>query len=139
MSKLHGMRKTSTYASWDNMKQRCQNINHKRFAEWGGRGITVCEDWQTFSGFFADMGVKPAGSQIDRIDNNKGYYKDNCRWVSGSENCRNTRASVFLQLGNLSLTLAEWSERIGIKVGTIWWRKTNGWPLEKALNGGVHV
>lgn len=87
----HGMSGTAEYRVWGNMKSRCQNINHPDYKDYGGRGITVCEEWQLFINFYKDMGKRPDGFVLDRRDNEKGYYKDNCRWVTQAVNLANRR------------------------------------------------
>ena len=89
----HGMTRTKEYRIWDAMVRRCHNPNHHAFASYGGRGITVCDKWRTFEGFFEDMGFKPAGMSLDRIDNDKGYSKENCRWATATDQARNRRAT----------------------------------------------
>ena len=76
------------------MIQRCTNEKHPAYDRYGGRGITVCNEWlESFDAFFIDMGDRPKGVEIDRIDNNLGYFKDNCRWDSRANNNRNTKTS----------------------------------------------
>jgi hypothetical protein len=74
-----------------NMRRRCQNINHSRYADWGGRGIVVCERWQDYRNFLADMGEKPGGMSLDRINNDGHYEPGNCRWATFSEQRLNQR------------------------------------------------
>lgn len=83
--------RTPEYVSWQAMKRRCLNKGYRNYKRYGGRGITVCERWRTsFDDFLADMGRKPTPKhQIDRIDNDKGYSPDNCRWATPKENCQN--------------------------------------------------
>lgn len=85
---------TPEYVSWSQMKARCLNPKHPRFAEWGGRGITVCDRWLMFDNFISDMGNKPTRDHsIDRIDNDRGYSLDNCRWATRSQQSRNKRGA----------------------------------------------
>jgi hypothetical protein len=85
----HGLSKSRVYRIWRHMRNRCHLLTHPRYAEWGGRGITVCERWHTFENFLDDMGQPPDGYSIDRIDNNSGYFKDNCRWSDKYEQAQN--------------------------------------------------
>ncbi len=82
----------TTRFAWRNMIQRCTNPNHKKYINYGARGITVCERWKIFENFLADMGERPGNLQIDRIDNNKGYSPENCRWTTSKVNNNNKRA-----------------------------------------------
>lgn len=79
------------YSSWHNMKQRCNNPNDKDYIRYGKRGITVCERWNSFDNFLEDMGERPKGTTLDRIDNSKGYYPENCRWATKKEQTHNSR------------------------------------------------
>ena len=87
----HGMSETPTYHSWESMIQRCNNINSCRYSHYGNRNITICKSWLKFENFLKDMGIRPEGLSIDRIDNDKGYYKENCRWTTQSQQTRNQR------------------------------------------------
>ena len=135
---IHGHfrnRKTSpTYNSWSHMLQRCTNPNNKDYHLYGGRGIAVCQRWRMFANFLEDMGMAPSNFQIDRINNDKGYDKHNCRWATRKQNCRNRRTNRLITLGETTMCLEDWAEHLGIHTGTLRRRidKYN-WSLEKAL------
>ena len=90
----HGMARTAIYKAWHGMLQRCDNPSHGAYKHYGGRGISVCHRWRDFSNFIEDMGVRPDGLELDRIDNDGNYCKENCRWVTHKVNCQNTRRSI---------------------------------------------
>lgn len=128
-----GRKRSSTHYSWTNMVARCTNPNRQDFKHYGGRGITVCERWRnSFADFLADMGEKPAGTSLDRIDNERGYEPGNCRWATRTEQMQNTRTNRQITFGGETLTLGAWARRIGINHESLRARLQN-WPLERAL------
>lgn len=127
------------YRTWIAMLSRCRNKNEPNYVNYGGRGITVCERWYEFENFYEDMGELPFyDAQIDRIDNDKGYCKENCRWVSAKENCRNRRTTKRYKTENENLVQQELIEKIGwTKNQFRWFRDRYGisWILEGFKNG----
>ena len=138
MSKKHGMCTTNEYKTWGAMKNRCLSPSSKLYKNYGGRGITICDRWLTFLNFYEDMGDRPEGRSIDRIDNEKGYYPENCRWATRQQQDNNTRATHNIEHKGVIKTLSQWSADAGIKSGTLWTRIYScGWPMEKALTEPV--
>ena len=91
MNRRHGMIDTPTYKSWANMKDRCLRKANKEYRWYGGKGITVCDRWLHFIEFFEDMGVMPDGYSIERIDTEKGYFKENCKWIPRRDQGKNNK------------------------------------------------
>ena len=137
---IHGESKSNTartpeWQAWRNMRQRCLDPGFKDYHNYGGGGITFCERWATYTNFLEDMGRMPAaGYTLERIDNNRGYCKENCRWATMSDQGKNTRRIRYLTHDGKTLSLAEWSRATGIKRSTITQRiDACGWPVSKAL------
>lgn len=137
----HSTRANSSpeYNTWHCVIQRTQNTKNKKYHDYGGRGITVCERWKSFENFFADMGKRPKGTTLDRIDNNLGYYKENCRWATPIEQANNTRRNVFLTYDGKKMTVSQWEVEQGFKSGVIKHRLKNKWPIDKAITTPVGI
>ena len=130
----HGMTGTKIYRIWKAMKMRCLNPNYREYNLYGGRGITICPRWiNSFENFYKDMKDCPINKSLDRIDNEKGYCKSNCKWSTKTEQANNTRTNHFLIYKNRTQTIAQWSEETGLKYHTLWRRLKIGWSVEKAL------
>jgi hypothetical protein len=101
---------SAEYRTWVGMKARCYKPSSAAYYKYGARGITVCERWQTFENFLADMGPKPTPKHtLDRIDGSKGYSPDNCRWASHTEQQRNLKNNVYLEYNGKSMIAADWA------------------------------
>lgn len=137
-SKTHGMTNTRLYRIYKKMYRRCYFPKTKYYDNYGGRGITICPEWLGERGFenFAKWALENGYSDnlsIDRIENDKGYSPDNCRWATRKEQANNTRSTVFLTYKGETKPASEWSEITGIKQDTLTWRKRNGWSDEKCI------
>jgi len=129
-----GKKKSKTYMIWANMINRCTNPAQKSYPKYGGRGISVCQRWrESFENFLEDMGEKPEGLSIDRIDNNGNYEKDNCRWTTKREQLRNYSRNRMITFNGKTQCLTDWAEEIGIDRQTISSRLYRGWSIEKAI------
>lgn len=130
-----GKKWSPTYSVWHGMLQRCLNPKNPRWSDYGGRGITICAEWrQSFEAFLSDMGERPDGCSIDRIDNDGPYQKDNCVWVNSTQQNRNKRSNRKLTFNGKTLTLAEWAEETSIPYFTLHTRLRRGWTIEQALS-----
>lgn len=134
----HGMHKSKTYSSWSAMKDRCTNHNKKVFKYYGGRGISYCKEWENFETFLSDMGDKPEGTSLDRIDNNLGYSPENCKWSTHKEQLRNTRATTYLKFRGVKKSLQEWAEELEISSVTLKSRINRGWSIKDTLTRPVN-
>lgn len=136
----HGMTGTPEFNTWSHVIARCTNPRSKDFPRWGGRGITVCDEWRSsFLNFYRDMGPRPSPSHsIDRIDNDGAYEPGNCRWATQAEQQRNRRNNRWYTHEGETLTLAGWSERLGIPYFTLRTRLDQlGWTVDRALSTPV--
>lgn len=129
----HGMKHTSVYGVWCSMISRCCDPGNPAYKNYGGRGITVCEKWGWFSGFYADMGNRPVGSTLERVDNDKGYSKENCVWADRKTQGRNKRNNVMITIDGETQPLCVWAERSGLQYATVHQRIRKGWTAEKAI------
>jgi len=136
--KKHGLSKHPLYKTYKAMLHRCNNEKDPQYYNYGGRGITVCDRWlESFENFLEDMGERPEGTTLDRINNNQGYQKDNCRWATQTEQCRNTRKNHLLTYKGETLSLEEWGEKYSIKPNTILTRIRRGWSVEDSITKEV--
>lgn len=134
LNKTHGLRKSAEYSVWQNMITRCTNSNTNCFYRYGGRGITVCDEWREFEKFYSDMGDRPNGMTLERIDNNGQYSKENCRWATLSEQARNTRRTQLVEHNGKKQCLKDWANDVGIAYNTLRKRFViYNWPFEKAI------
>lgn len=130
-----GASPTRAYSSWCKIKSRVFNADNPRFADYGGRGIDMCPRWaSSFEVFFGDMGEPPtADHQIERKDNDKGYWPENCVWADRFEQAANKRNNVVITVRGETDILAGWSRRTGLKERTIAKRLKDGWSAEDAI------
>lgn len=138
----HGDSHTRLFGIWSSMKERCLNQNNKRFHQYGGRGIVVCDEWVNDYGAFKDWAIQNGYQDsltLDRIDVNGNYAPDNCRWVSWEVQQNNRRNNRILSFNGKTQTMAEWSKELGIKEKTLSQRlNTYHWSVERALTEPVH-
>lgn len=124
----HRLYKNRSYQCWHQMMYRCYKPNHAAFKSYGGRGILVCKRWHSLFNFIEDMGERPEGMTIERIDNNRGYSPKNCKWATLGEQGINKRNSRRLSDGR---TIAEWSHKLGISRSTLRGRLERGWTVNQ--------
>ena len=130
----HGESKTSTYFTWCLMKERCLNPNNKKYKDYGARGIMVCAEWrESYENFVRDMGHRPVGCSIERIDNNGNYEPDNCRWATPTEQSSNRRSNIWIEWNGEKMILGKAIKLSGLPRKAVEHRLRRGWGLERAL------
>jgi len=133
--KTHGKSRTKMYNRWFKMLERCRNEANAAYKNYGGRGISVCDEWLDYEVFYRDMGEPPfKGAEIDRRNNDLGYNKENCRWVNRKTNSNNTRQCHNVTYDGETKTITEWAESIGMNPKTLMTRFERGWSVKKALS-----
>lgn len=136
----HGMSRSLEYSSWKSIRERCYDERHPQYADYGGRGITMCDEWKDdFMAFYNDMGPRPSKDHsIDRKDVNGNYCKENCRWATSTEQANNRRNSRFYLHDGVSRTLASWCRELNLKYSVVWERLELGWTFEKAITEPIN-
>jgi hypothetical protein len=130
-----GLSRTRLYRIWNDMKTRCYNNNCKYYKDYGGRGITICNEWFDFL-IFREWALKNGYNdklEIDRINVNGNYCPENCRFVTDKEQTINRRVTRFYTIGEKTLCLKDWCDTFGIEFSTASHRLSKGWPIEKVL------
>lgn len=125
---------SSEYMTWCQMVQRCENPKNSAFADYGGRGVKVCARWMDFTNFIEDMGPRPAGFTLERIENSLGYCQSNCRWATRGENNRNKRNNIWLTFDGVTMIAKDWSRHSPVPYRAFVKRIRRGWSLVKALS-----
>jgi hypothetical protein len=127
----HRQSYSKEYGAWKQMLQRCRNPKNDAYQNYGGRGIRVCAAWLRFEGFFADMGPRPSPQHtVERIDNDGNYEPGNCRWATRSEQLRNRRNNIFVEILGVRMCLRDACAFLGIPMSTARYRIRRGLPLE---------
>lgn len=129
----HGGYNTGAYTSWQCMRDRCSNPNFRHYDRYGGRGISVCKRWEKFANFLIDMGPRPYGCTIERIDSNGNYTKANCRWATKREQSNNTSRNRNYTYRGESHTLTEWCRALSLHYDRIRSRLKLGWTFLRAV------
>lgn len=132
----HGLRSSPEYNAWCQIKSRCYNKKHPQYKDYGGRGITMSDEWkESFETFYRDMGSRPSSNHsIDREKNDENYSKENCRWATRTEQNNNSRRNVYYELNGERKTLTEWCSTLGLDYQTVKMRIYRGMSFEKAVS-----
>jgi len=133
--KTGGLYKTRTYKSWDAAIGRCHRPTDPSYDEYGARGIAVCQEWRdSFLAFYEHMGERPAGTTLDRIDNSKGYEPNNCRWATPTEQSRNRKSTLYVELFGERVKFMDACDRAGLQPGTVRFRLRKGYSVDDAFS-----
>lgn len=129
----HGKSGSQAHNAWLGMKQRCNNHNQKFFHHYGGRGIGYCKRWESFDNFYSDMGEPQPGHTLDRKNNELGYSKSNCRWVTRQVQQNNRRVNRRITIDGITHTISEWAKIAGLPRNTFNERLNDGWDPKRAI------
>lgn len=135
----HGKTGTRTYHQWSGMIQRCKSTNIKTRKSYLDKNIKVCDQWLKFENFYKDMGECPDGLTLERIDNNKGYSKENCKWASRKEQNRNKSQNIKITYNSKTQVLTDWAKELQISFSTLQARiQKMGWTIERSFTEKVN-
>lgn len=127
-------KRIALYYVWSAMKHRCLNKDDPYWSDYGGRGITVDAAWMSFTRFCEDMGERPSGMSLERVDNNKGYNNENCVWAPQEAQCRNKRSNVWVSAGGVRMVLTDAVAALGISAGCVYYyKRTKGFTTKEAV------
>lgn len=133
--RTHGMSGTGTWNSWRDMMKRCYSVNSEHYRHYGGRGITVCDEWHSFEGFHKSMGDRQDGMSIERDDVNGNYEPGNCRWIPLTRQQENKRNSIHVEIYGETVCLSVACQRLGLRYQRVRDRiQKLGWTVEKAMS-----
>jgi len=135
----HGMSQRPEYHTWKHMLFRCKNPKATKYYNYGGRGISVCERWEKFENFYEDMGDRPKGFTLDRIDQNGNYEPSNCKWASAHDQNRNKRTNHTVVFNDKTCIVGDLAKEFNIAPGTLSNRLNRGWSLERAISEPIHT
>jgi len=131
----HGMCESPEYIAWTQARYRCGKKDHPNYRNYGGRGISVCDRWQdSFDAFYADMGPRPSDKHsLERVDNDKGYSPENCKWATSKEQGNNKRSCRIIEHEGVSLNVTQWAQAVGMCRNTLTGRLNRGKSVDQAL------
>lgn len=134
----HGMSGTPIYNTWKSMIDRCTKINYPGYKNYGAKGISICNKWLTFEGFYDDMGDRPPRKTLDRKENSRNYCKENCRWADPITQANNTSRNLFITYNNKTQTIAQWAKELNFNYYILKARLGKlHWSIEKSLTTEV--
>jgi hypothetical protein len=128
-----GLTRSPTWRSWSGMLDRCTNPKDPSYAQYGGRGIVVCNRWLKFENFLADMGTRPEGMTLERAKNDEYYGPLNCVWATKGEQARNRRSNHNIEINGVTKCLADWCQEYGLAHALVRWRLRHGWSIIEAV------
>ncbi len=129
----HGKSREKIYRIWAGVVDRTTNPKGKYFKNYMNRGVGICQSWLSFETFYKDMGDPPEGCSLDRVNNNEGYSKQNCRWATIQQQNNNKRSNIFITHNDQTLTLKQWSQKLCIPYSRLQKRNAANWPIERIL------
>lgn len=135
----HGGIKTRAYLSWAKMRERCLNSSCPAFPNYGGRGIKISKRWDKFENFLKDMGERPSGYSLERVDVNGNYSPENCKWIPRKEQNFNTRKSIRIHFRGETRCLSEWCRILNLRRGFVLKRLRLGWSFEDAIKRPIRI